>query len=128
LAEDGTQEAYARAYARWRRLSSETWVEGWLVTTAINYCKRRLRRERLYSPPEDTSVPSMEDAVSRDADLMEAIKALSLRQREAVVLHYIADIPVRGVADLMHLSEGTVKAHLAHARKSLRVEMEVTDV
>lgn len=69
----------------------------------------------------------MDETIPGEIDLVKAIGELSLRQREAVLLYYLADIPVRGVADLMRVSEGTVKAHLAHARRNLRRDLEVTD-
>jgi RNA polymerase sigma-70 factor, ECF subfamily len=51
-------------------------------------------------------------------------RALPRRQREAVTLHYLVDLPVAQVARLMGCREGTVKAHLAHARKALRAQLE----
>jgi DNA-directed RNA polymerase specialized sigma24 family protein len=41
-----------------------------------------------------------------------------------VALHYLADLPVAEVARLMGCRAGTVKAHLAHAREVLRVQLE----
>src|SRR3712207_8156484 len=38
-------------------------------------------------------------------------------QRQAVVLFYVGDLSIRGVADAMAISDGTVKAHLSQARE-----------
>ena len=43
------------------------------------------------------------------------VRALPRRQREAVTLHYLVDLPVAEVARLMGCREGTVKAHLTSA-------------
>ncbi len=40
VALDATQEAFSRAFARWGRLSKEAWAGGWVMTTALNVCKR----------------------------------------------------------------------------------------
>lgn len=63
----------------------------------------------------------------RDLDLLGRIRELPFRQRQAIVLFYLEDIPLPVVADLMNVSEGTVKAHLAQARVSLRRQLEVKD-
>src|SRR5438034_1000343 len=44
LAEDATQEAFARALERWGRLRSAPWAAGWVMTTALNVARRALRR------------------------------------------------------------------------------------
>lgn len=54
LAEDATQEAFARALERWPRLSERSWVAGWVTSTALNVARRALRRRPLPggAPPE----------------------------------------------------------------------------
>ena len=54
----------------------------------------------------------------------DAITTLPARQREAVVLRYLADLPLADVADAMGCAVGTVKATLHHALRALRVELE----
>jgi RNA polymerase sigma factor (sigma-70 family) len=96
------------------------------MTTAMNQCKKALRdegrpgatvRHREGHPHPDERI-----------DLRAALRTLSARQRQAVVLHYLGDIPIAGVADLMGISEGAVKSHLARGREALRAPLEVADV
>jgi DNA-directed RNA polymerase specialized sigma24 family protein len=44
-----------------------------------------------------------------------------------MVLYYLGDLPIPVVADLMGITEGAVKAHLAQARAALRPMLEVRD-
>src|SRR5687767_5601953 len=83
-AEDATQEAFARALARWRRLRDVPWVAGWVTTTAMNVARRDLRR-RATPPP----TPSREADPDAELDLRAAVAALPARQQEAVALHYL---------------------------------------
>jgi RNA polymerase sigma-70 factor (ECF subfamily) len=55
-----------------------------------------------------------------ETGLLETLRELPHRQRTAVLLHYVADMPVREVAEVMGVAEGTVKALLSQARKKLR--------
>jgi len=126
LALDATQEAFARALERWTRLRLLPWAAGWVMTTSLNLCKRRIRDV----PRPDVEL-RIEPGASADAsdriDLLDAVKVLPFRQRQAIALHYLGDLPVPAVAHLMGVSEGTVKAHLAQARKALRTALEVID-
>jgi RNA polymerase sigma-70 factor, ECF subfamily len=125
VAEDATQEAFARALERWPRLREQPWVTGWITSTALNAARRLQRRRRWLHRAEPAPV---EAAVGVDTagavELWQVVRALPRRQREAVALHYLADLPVAEVARLMGCREGTVKAHLAHARKALRAQLE----
>ena len=111
---DATQEAFARALSRWRRLRGERWAAGWVMTTALNVARRSLRRRPL--PPNPEGDHADLDAV---LDLRAQIRALPRRQQAAVVLFYLAGLPVSEVAGAMGCREGTVRAHLARARASL---------
>ena len=122
IAYEATQEAFARAYARWARVGRAASPEAWVITTASNLCRRSFRRRGAGATSrEPTSAPPTGDRV----DLLVALQALPDRQRQAVVLHYIADCSVQNVADAMGISDGAVKAHLFKAREALRRSMEV---
>jgi len=129
IAMDATQEAFQRAYVRWRRLSREPWAGGWVLTTATNLCKRELERQRR---ADLVHVAGNEGAIytSLDGsriDTLRALRNLPFRQRQATVLYYLGDLPLPTIAHLMGVTEGAVKAHLAHARKALKRTMEVVD-
>ena len=51
----------------------------------------------------------------------------SRRQREVVVLRYLADLPEREVATLLGTSVGSVKQHCHRAMSRLRLDLEATD-
>ena len=54
-----------------------------------------------------------------DIDVLRAVERLSVQQRAAVYLTYWLDLTAEEVAGRMGVSEGTVKQHLARARKRL---------
>jgi RNA polymerase sigma-70 factor (ECF subfamily) len=118
---DATQESFARAYARWRRLSRQEWAGGWVMTTALNVLRRRYRDAARSPVPVDEQ--ASHDGHGR-VDLMRALRALPIRQREAAVLFYVADLPLHAVAEAMGISDGAVKSHLSRAREGLRVNLE----
>ncbi|MDQ3952099.1 MAG: sigma-70 family RNA polymerase sigma factor [Actinomycetota bacterium] len=122
VALDATQEAFKRAFVRWRRLAREGWAAGWVMTTALNLCRKEARRAA--GSGGETVPPVVEPASADRLDLIAALRSLPTRQAEAALLFYWGDLPVPVVATLMHVAEGTVKAHLFHARQSLRAALD----
>lgn len=118
VAKDATQEAFSRAWARWKRLRTHSWVGGWVTTTAINATRRAYRRLGV-GPTYEKQLVASEPTGDR-IDILRSLAKLAPKQRQAAVLHYIADCPVTAVAELMGIAEGTVKAHLAAARSTLK--------
>jgi RNA polymerase sigma-70 factor (sigma-E family) len=116
-AEDVAQEALARACTRWARLEDRP--EGWVTRVASNLAIDRYRRRR--RPPPMTGPMGLVDPhLGERADLVAALRRLPRRQREAVVLRYLADLSEAQVALEMGCSVGAVKSHGARGLASLR--------
>lgn len=117
-AEDLAAEAVARAWDRWDRVHS--YAQPWVAKVAANLALSEVRRQ---SRPL-RSLPLRAERESRDLaeclDLASALRQLSRRQREVVVLRYIADLPEIEVAALLGCSTGSVKTHGSRGLRSLR--------
>jgi RNA polymerase sigma factor (sigma-70 family) len=117
-AESITQEAFVKAYTRWRRVSGYDRPGAWIRRVAIRDAVRFAHRHRRVL----AALPRIEEATDHaaaDLDLGAALAQLPARQRAAVVLHYLADWPTAEVADALGCSESTVRVHLHRARAAL---------
>jgi RNA polymerase sigma-70 factor, ECF subfamily len=56
-------------------------------------------------------------------EVWDAVQRLPLRQRTAVALHYLSDLPQKDVATAMGVAQGTVAATLHEARRRLAVTL-----
>lgn len=126
VAREATDEAFVRAYERWGRISVMASPGGWVYRTALNVARRHLRRrgheQRLLvrvaggssaeAPPPDWS-----------AELWEALRALPRREREAIALRHIGDLPIAEVAAAMGVAVGTASSTLHSARQRLNTEL-----
>jgi RNA polymerase sigma-70 factor (ECF subfamily) len=117
---DAAQEAFARALSRWGRLKDVPWVVGWIVRTAMNQAKREGALQRSFDPVAVSPFQQSHSGLDERSDLVAALRSLPRRQREALVLHYVADLPLEQVAAAMGTADGTVKAHLFRGREALR--------
>ena len=90
------------------------------MRVAANVALDVLRRSRRPLPkPVDTSLDPADAAVTRLA-LAEALRRLPRRQRDVVVLRYLADLSEADVAESLGVSAGSVKQHAHRAVDALR--------
>ncbi|NUT03478.1 MAG: SigE family RNA polymerase sigma factor [Hamadaea sp.] len=118
-AQDVVQEAYIRAWQRWRRLSGYDDAEAWLrlVVSRLVFDWWRHLRVRRNAPVEQPAAvpPPSEDTML----VVAALKKLPERQRQALALHYLLDVSVAEIATELGVSEGTVKSWLSRGRDNL---------
>jgi RNA polymerase sigma-70 factor, ECF subfamily len=120
-AEEIVQEAYARASTHWARLRDYEVPEAWVRRVAMNLAadrRRRLQRQAralLRAGPPAHVPPVSVEALA----LAEALRTLPMHQRQAIVLHHLADLPVEEVAATLGTRSGTVKSWLARGRRAL---------
>jgi RNA polymerase sigma-70 factor (ECF subfamily) len=122
-----TSEAFVRALERWDRVRAMDSPAAWTYRVGVNLLRRRLRRaafERRLLP--DRPAPAAPPAV--ESDLWDAVRALPLRQRTAVALRYVCDLPQDEIASVMHVAPGTVSATLTAARRRLAAELNPVEV
>lgn len=124
LAEDAAQEGFARALAHWATVSTKDRPTTWVYVVAMNRARDHLRhiaRRPAPAPPAGLGDPA--GAVATAVTVRAAIADLTPRQRQAVVLRYLADLTVQEMAVAMGCAVGTVKSTLHGALRSLRVEL-----
>jgi RNA polymerase sigma-70 factor (ECF subfamily) len=119
-AEEVVAEAFARAVQHQRTFVHLDNPEAWLRTVAVNVSRTRFRSRRLAAVRGGDEVrhPALDDD---RLVLMAALRKLPTAQREAIALHYLADLPVHEVAAAMGSPVGTVKARLSRGRAALAV-------
>ena len=68
--------------------------------------------------PEDATIT--QEFVNRIAECM---GKLSAKHREILVLRNVKNLSYEEIAEILHISVGTVKSRIARARESLRAKM-----
>jgi RNA polymerase sigma-70 factor, ECF subfamily len=135
-AEDLAQEAFLRLYRALPGLRGECALATWLYQTvsrlAIDHLRReQLRRKIFWLRPDEGNdlAEGVADPAGSPRDrlldaerkqrLRRALQALSPRQRAVFVLRHDEGLPLKEIAGLLGLEEGTVKAHLHRAVTAL---------
>jgi len=123
-AEDAAQEAFAKAYRRWSSVASMERPVGWVLVVAMNQMKRWIKRADREFDSSPTAAADHAEAIALTASIRDALEVLPPRQRAAVVLRYLCDLPNADVAKALGCATGTIKSTLHAALKQLRVELE----
>lgn len=121
-ATEAADEAFARALERWPKVAAMASPAGWLHQVGANVLRRTMRRRsmerRLHRPDRNTIQPSLPNP-----ELWAAVRALPDRQRTAVVLRYLADLPEADIALAMGITRGTVSSTLTDAKHRLEAAL-----
>ena len=126
-AEEAVQEAFLRTFVGWRRLRHPEHAGAYLRAAVVNQCRSRGRRRvteqrgnrTLWAGTQDEARSSDIERAGDVLAVLDAVRSLPARQREAVVLRYYADLSEADVAQALGCSLGTVKSQLSKARSSL---------
>ena len=92
---------------------------GWLYRVALNDLRRRCRRQAIERELLRRQAPPPVAPAAVEPHLWEAVRALPERQRTAVALRYVLDLPEADVARLMGVTRGSASATLTAARRRL---------
>ncbi|HLX24348.1 MAG TPA: RNA polymerase sigma factor [Usitatibacter sp.] len=136
-AEDVTQEAFLRAFRFFDSFRGED-ARTWLLAIVRNVFYTQWRRSRssgastefdeeMHSFSDDESLPSLgradtnpESILSRNDDIRlldQALQALPVEYREALVLRELEDLSYKEIATTLDIPIGTVMSRLARARR-----------
>ncbi|MGO9320492.1 MAG: RNA polymerase sigma factor [Solirubrobacteraceae bacterium] len=123
-AEDCFQETFIAALRAYPRLRADSNLRAWVLTIAHRKSLDAHRaRARRALPVEDVAAVDARGATSPpapDAALWSAVEELPARQRSAVVLRYVADLPHRDIAAAIGCSEEAARRSLHEGLTKLR--------
>ena len=123
-ADDVAIEALARAWQSWDKVGG--YAAAWVARVASNLAIGLLRRRRRSELLSLRSGVRAEASFAEDRrDLVRALKKLSGRQREVLVLRFIADLSEAEVAAALGCSVGAVKQHAHRAIAALQGDADL---
>jgi RNA polymerase sigma-70 factor (sigma-E family) len=128
LAEDQVAEAFAKAWASWRKVRRHPAPRAWVVRTALNTGASWWRRRSRELPLDDHDLTAPGDlSAGLDASLLTALRSLSPRQREVIALRIFLDLDTDTIARQLGIEPGTVRMHLSRGVTALRRELSTTN-
>ena len=122
-AEDLAQEAFLAAHRDWDRISTYdrpgAWVRRVVANLSVSGFRRRVAEAKALVRVAGGQTAAVPDLAASDPAFWAAIRALPRRQAQVVALHYLEDRSVAEVAEILEVTNGTVKRHLHDGRVAL---------
>jgi RNA polymerase sigma-70 factor (ECF subfamily) len=126
LAQDLTDEAFARALERWHRVGELDQPGAWVRRVTLNLIRRSWRQlgreSRAYSRHGIPGVDAVDDHL---IEMLHVMRVLSNRERTAVALRYVLGMTEAEVATAMGVTTGTISTTLHRARRKLGHELGI---
>ena len=127
---DLANEAMLRAYREWATVGGlerpGAWVRRVVINLATDVHRRAQRERKAVNRMEPRDHVEMRDPV--DAAFWAAVRRLPDQQRTVIALHYLDDLSVSSIGEILQVSAGAVKNALFMARRSLAVALGAQEV
>ena len=140
-AEELYQDTFLKAMELLQKIDAAENPKSYLLSIALrlwkNHKKKYACRKRIADMEslseekqeiEESSGYSLEEEIiarEQAAEVRRAVQQLDDKHRLPVYLHYMEGLPVKEIARVLKIPQGTVKSRLYQARESLRNTLEV---
>ncbi|HWJ51162.1 MAG TPA: sigma-70 family RNA polymerase sigma factor [Solirubrobacteraceae bacterium] len=123
-ADDCFQETFISALRAYPRLRSDSNLRAWVLTIAhrkaLDAHRGRARRALPVAEPAAVQNDATTSMPEHDGELWDAVGELPERQRSAVTLRFMADLPHREIAAAIGCSEDAARRSLHEGLAKLR--------
>lgn len=136
-AEEATQDTLLLVIKRLPSYRGASSFTTWLYAVTLNVCRDRLRKRRtrerliqvlqvLFRVKSETHEQIEQRVIAREADaaVWQAIKTLPDKEREVVVLRYYHQLQQDCIAQMLGVSDRTVRTRLSAAHAALRTALQ----
>lgn len=122
VAEDLAHEALTKAYRHWGRISQYDKPGAWLrrVTVNLALSSRKRFAAEIRAKLRIAAEPTLGPPPERHHDVWHHVRSLAPKQRAAIALFYLEDLPVAEIAQILGCEPATAKVHLHQGRNALR--------
>lgn len=130
-AADLLQDVFLRLFRFATHVDVARPIEPWLYRVTSNLAYTWLKRHRRWTHSLDeivdrildvgkSTIQNMPETDEHSHIVQQAIAALPINQRVVVVMHYINDLPLHEISEILEIPEGTVKSRLHYGRQVLK--------
>lgn len=129
LTEDILQEVFIKIYRKLKWLQEPEFFRPWAYRIASRDAFKHLKRERQWSGQirDEAVIEAIPAAIPEQGlsmelrdRLPELLAHVSSASRAVIILHYLHDMSLVEVADVLGINIGTVKSRLAYGLSNLR--------
>jgi RNA polymerase sigma-70 factor, ECF subfamily len=127
---DVLQDVWLRVFHGIRKLKEPSSLKPWLYAithgVAVDRVRKQYKRDKADQSQLDDVLNDDEPAFDeRDATAVhDALSRLGVKHREVLVLHFLQDLSILEIANVVGCSEGTVKSRIHYAKRQMKQILE----
>lgn len=126
---DAMEDMIVTLYEKLDQLQQNEAFYSWSKTILVNRCKTLLRKKERFLPlgdDQETAFNTLTDDnpyryAESEMDMQVLLSHLNPRQREAIELRYVHDLPYQTIADMTGAPIGTIKSRISQGILKLKV-------
>lgn len=124
-AKDAVQNVFVRVYKSIGKFRFNSQFKTYLYRILMNVCIDIKKKRSMHFLPQEQIEMSKNDS---RLDLEKAISCLPDRMRECFILFAVEDIKQSEIANILGISEGTVKAHISQAKQKIKFILNIKEL
>ena len=123
---DVLQEVWIKAFRGIRKLKDPGSVRSWLYSITHGIAVDRIRKNYSRERAEKVQLEDFQEAEEPSfaeedaAAIHQALSEIGLKHREVLVLHFLEDLSLAEIAEVVGCSEGTVKSRMYYAKRAMK--------
>ena len=123
---DVLQEVWIRVSRGIRKLKDPGSLRSWLYSITHGIAVDRIRKNYSREQAEKVQFEEFQEAeepsfAAEDAAAIhQALSEIGLKHREVMVLHFLEDLSMAEIAEVVGCSEGTVKSRIHYAKRAMK--------
>jgi len=123
---DVLQEVWIRVFRGIRKLKDPGSLRSWLYSITHGIAVDRIRKNYSREQAEKVQFEEFQEAeepsfAAEDAAAIhQALSEIGLKHREVLVLHFLEDLSMAEIAEVVGCSEGTVKSRIHYAKRAMK--------
>jgi RNA polymerase sigma-70 factor (ECF subfamily) len=127
---DVLQDVWLKVVRSIQRLKEPGSLKPWLYaithSVAVDRIRRDYKRDRAEQAQLDDAFNIDEPSFDEEdaTELRDALSRLGVKHREVLVLHFLQDLSILEIANIVGCSEGTVKSRIHYAKRQMKQILE----
>jgi RNA polymerase sigma-70 factor (ECF subfamily) len=123
---DVLQDVWVKVFRGIRNLKDPGSLRSWLYTITHGIAVDRIRRNTSRERAEQVELEHFQEAEEPSfaeedaAAIHQALSEIDLKHREVLVLHFLEDLSIVEIANVVGCSEGTVKSRIHYAKRAMK--------
>ncbi len=115
---DVLQDTILACFENISALRNPNYFKTWLIRILINKCKDFLQKNKSYCALDAVAEPAVSDRTQSQLEFEELLDSLDEKYRIVLALYYVEGFKIREIAQILDISENTVKTRLSRGREA----------